>query len=150
MSKRNKWIRLAVYLGIGGLFFYIAVGLIRNGNWWVIPFLMIAYGLLIIFTEVFLLLYRILTTKFSFVIRRDMENAWVLDFSLGRIIFSGLLLMLRKWRGVAEIGKVTAAWKSMKNGTSLRVIDKQQSNKDDKSITGAIDKKTSIRRAGKI
>jgi len=149
MSKWKKWIRLAAYLGIGGLSIYIAIGLIRSGNWWAIPFLIIGYGILIILTEVFLLLYRILTTNFSFVIKRDMENAWVLDLSLGRIIFSGLLLMLKKWRGVAEIGKVTAAWMSVKNGTSLRVIDKQQNTKDIKSITGTIDKKIAIRRVGK-
>ena len=105
---------------MGILFIIIAIDLVRSGSWWAIPFLMIGFGLFIILAEISLLIYRILTTNFSFAIGRDVEYAWVFHFSLGKIIYTILLLLLKRWRGIANMRIVDVAWKGVRDGMSIQ------------------------------
>jgi hypothetical protein len=120
MSRSKKWVRPGAYLGVGALFLIMAIELVRSGNWWAVPFLMIGYGLFMILFEISLLIYRILTTNVSFAIGRDVEYAWIFHFSLGKIIYTILLLLLRRWRGLANIRIVDAAWSGVKAGASIQ------------------------------
>lgn len=120
MSKLKKWVRPVAYLGMGAFFLIMAIELVKSGNWWAVPFLMIGYGLFMILFEISLLIYRILTTNFSFAIGRDAEYAWVFHFSLGKIIYTILLLLLRRWRGIADLRIVDVAREGAKAGTSIQ------------------------------
>ncbi len=120
MSRSKKWVRPGAYLGMGALFLIMAIELVKSGNWWAVPFLMIGYGLFVILFEISLLIYRILTTNFSFAIGRDAEYAWIFHFSLGKIIYTILLLLLRRWRGLANLRIVDAAWNGVKAGASIQ------------------------------
>ena len=127
MSKSKKWVRPVAYLGMGVFFLIMAIELVKSGNWWAVPFLMIGYGLFMVLFEISLLIYRILTTNFSFAIGRDSEYAWVFHFSLGKIIYTILLLLLRRWRGVADLRIVDIAREGAKAGTSIQAPRGQQS-----------------------
>ena len=120
MYKLKKWVRPVAYLGMGAIFLIMAIELVRSGNWWAVPFLMIGYGLFMILFEVSLLIYRMLTANFSFAIGRDAEYAWVFHFSLGKIIYTILLLLLRRWRGIADLRIVDVAREGAKAGTSIQ------------------------------
>jgi len=120
MSRSKKWVRPGAYLGMGALFLIMAIELVKSGNWWAVPFLMIGYGLFMILFEISLLIYRILTASFSFAIGRDVEYAWVFHFSLGKIIYAILLLLLRRWRGIANMRVVDIAWNGVKAGASIQ------------------------------
>jgi hypothetical protein len=131
MSKSKRWLRPGVYLGMGVLFLVMAIDLVGSGKWWAVPFLMIGFGLFIITFEISLLIYKILTTNISFAVGRDVEYSWVFHFSLGKIIYTALLLLLRRWRGLANIRYVDAAWSGVKAGASVQAPKGQP-----KSITG--------------
>ncbi|MEW6555459.1 MAG: hypothetical protein AB1384_14375 [Actinomycetota bacterium] len=148
MSKSKKWVRPAAYLGMGALFLVMAIGLVRGGNWWAVPFLMIASGLFMFLLEISLLIYRILTTNFSLAIGRDSEYAWVFHFSLGKIIYTILLLLLRRWRGLANIRIVDAAWSGVKAGASVQAPEgRLKSIAGRGRITEASDEKPAVQRS---